>query len=161
MWRSLPRPRDLVYLCNACVLTATNRRHARIEEADILSAEEDYSRFALDALRVEGSPSEDLDNVLLEFAGAEPTLSLSEVTTLLERVTAGMTPNEAVSRLLRANFLGLEVREDVFEYPVGDQGEKKAWVLANRLPGRLGREARVSIHPAFRPYLEVLDDISR
>jgi hypothetical protein len=158
LWRSLPRPRDLVYFCNACVLTATNRRHTRIEEADILSAEEDYSRFALDALRVEGSPSEDLDNVLLEFAGAEATMGVSAVRDLLAEVAVGMSADEAMSRLLRANFLGLEVREGEFEYPIADQGEKKAWVLAKRLGEKLGREPMVSIHPAFRPYLGVSDD---
>jgi hypothetical protein len=158
LWRSLPRPRDLVYLCNACVLTATNRRHHRIEEADILAAEEDYSRFALDALRVEGSPSEDLDNVLLEFAGADPVMPLSTVEKLLREVAVGMSADEAMSRLLRANFLGLEVREAVFEYPLADQGEKKAWVLAKRMADKLGREPMISIHPAFRPYLGVPDD---
>jgi hypothetical protein len=157
LWRSLPRPRDLVYLCNACVLTATNRRHTRIEEADILAAEEDYSRFALDALRVEGSPSEDLDNVLLEFAGAEPTMAVSAVRTLLDDVSVGMSADEAMSRLVRANFLGLEVRDGIFEYPVADQGEKKAWVLAKRMAEKLHREPMMSIHPAFRPYLGVSD----
>lgn len=157
LWRSLPRPRDLVYLCNACVLTATNRRHGRIEAADVTAAEEDYSRFALDALRVEGSSSEDLDDVLLEFAGADSTMPISEVMDLLEGAVASMTADEAFSRLLRANFLGIEVREDVFEYPVADQEEKKARVLAARLGGRLGREPRIRIHPAFRPYLGVLE----
>lgn len=157
LWRSLPRPRDLVYLCNACVLTATNRRHSRIEEADVLLAEEDYSRFALDALRVEGSPSEDLDDVLLEFAGANSTMPLSEVMSLLAEAVAEMTAEDAFSRLLRANFLGIEVREGSFDYPVADQEEKRARVLAGRLGKKLGREARVAIHPAFRPYLGIVD----
>jgi hypothetical protein len=157
LWRSLPRPRDLVYLCNACVLTATNRRHGRIEAADVLLAEEDYSRFALDALRVEGSASEDFDDVLLEFAGADPTMPLSEVVSLLTGAVDSMTAEEAFSRLLRANFLGIEVGDGVFDYPTTDQGEKKARVLASRVAKNFGREAHVAIHPAFRPYLEVKD----
>ncbi|TYP89079.1 hypothetical protein BD833_103236 [Blastococcus xanthinilyticus] len=157
LWRSLPRPRDLVYLCNSCVLTATNRRHNRIEEGDVARAEEDYSRFALDALRVEGSASDDLDDVLLEFAGADSAMPLSEVMALLEGAVSSMTAEEAFSRLLRANFLGIEVRQGEFDYPVTDQGEKKARVLAARLGVKLHREAYVAIHPAFRPYLGVLD----
>ncbi|MBV9869293.1 MAG: hypothetical protein JO214_01495 [Frankiaceae bacterium] len=157
LWRSLPRPRDLVYLCNACVLTATNHRHSRIEEDDVLLAESDYSRFALDALRVEGSPSEDLDDVLLEFAGADAIAPLSEVFAILEQGVSGMTAEEAFSRLLRANFIGIEIGDTIFGYPVTEQEEKKARVLSNRLGGRLSREARVIVHPAFRPYLEIED----
>jgi len=76
---------------------------------------------------------------------------------LLAGAVADMTAEEAFSRLLRANFLGIEVREGIFDYPVADQEEKKARVLAGRLGKRLGREALVSIHPAFRPYLGVID----
>lgn len=158
LWRSLPRPRDLVYLCNACVLTATNHRRSRIEAADILLAEEDYSRFALDALRVEGSPSEELDDILLQFAGAPAVMPMSEVQNLLTQQSTTISSDEAFSLLLRANFLGLEVKPGRFEYPVADQGEKKARVLAARLLSSQGREARVILHPAFRPYLGVDDD---
>jgi hypothetical protein len=156
--RSLPRPRDLVYLANACVLIATNRRHSRIEEGDVLAAEEDYSRFALDALMVEGSPSTELDDLLLEFAGLPPEMPLRDALDILASVATGMSADEAFGLLLRSNFLGIETGEDSFDFPVSEQGQKKAMVLAKRLGVQRGTDARARIHPAFRPYLEISDN---
>jgi len=51
--RILPRPRDIVYFCNAAITTAVNRRHTRIEEDDIFEAERIYSQFSFEALLVE------------------------------------------------------------------------------------------------------------
>ena len=113
LWRSLPRPAsDLVYICNACVLNAINRRHQRIEEQDVLAAQDDYSRFAFDALRVEGASTDELDEVLLGFAGSQPTLFKSEVISVIRAASVAATQDdeETLSRLLRANFFGIEVR---------------------------------------------------
>ncbi|MFD2078715.1 hypothetical protein SAMN05421678_113207 [Actinopolymorpha cephalotaxi] len=158
LWRSLPRPRDLVYLCNSCVLTAINRRRSYVSEEEILAAEVDYSRFAFDALMVEGSTSEELDNVLLEFASADPVMPVSEAKSLISSAAPGSDVDEMFSRLLRANFLGLEVEVDRYDYPAEDQAKKRALVMARKLEKTKRREPRVSVHPAFRPYLEIKDD---
>jgi hypothetical protein len=154
LWRSLPRPRDLVYLSNACILTAANHRRSQIEEADVLAAEQDYSRFALDALMVEGSSSEELDNVLFSFAGADAVMPMSEAISVISEVES-VEPDAMLSRLLRANFLGLEVNEDEYDFPAADAGERRARRLAERLAKERDRETRVTVHPAFRPYLGV------
>lgn len=51
--RILPRPRDIVFLCNAAVALAVNRGHARIEETDIIDAEKQYSQYAFEMIQVE------------------------------------------------------------------------------------------------------------
>jgi hypothetical protein len=158
-WRSLPRPRDLVYLSNACILTAANHRRSRIEEVDVIAAEQDYSRFALDALMVEGSSSEELDDVLFNFAGADAVMSVSDARAAIGEV-AGVDIDATFSRLLRANFLGLEVRDGVFEYPAAEASERRALRLAERMSRDLGREASVTVHPAFRPYLGIQEPSS-
>lgn len=155
LWRSLPRPRDLVYLCNVCVLTAVNHRHARIEEADVLAAEQDYSRFALDALLVEGSSSDELDDILFDFAGVYAVLTLEGALELIGTGRPHVDSDAALSRLLRASFLGLEVGDHIFEYPGAEQNEKRVRQLARRSAARLGRDIRVTVHPAFRPYLGI------
>lgn len=157
LWRSLPRPRDLVYLCNACVLNAINHKNQRIQEVDVLAAQEDYSRFAFDALRVEGATSEELDEVLLQFAGAPHTMPMSEAISLIAE-GSGLSPTDALfSRLIRANFIGLETGEDQFDFPAAEQTERRARVLATKLQKSLAREPRVTVHPAFRPYLGIKD----
>ena len=157
LWRSLPRPRDLVYLCNACVLNAINHKNQRIEEADVLAAQEDYSRFAFDALRVEGATSDELDDVLLQFAGAPHTMPMSEAIELISEGAESSTADALFSKLLRANFIGLETDEDRFDFPAAEQTEKRARVLATRVEKTLSREPRVTVHPAFRPYLGIKD----
>lgn len=157
LWRSLPRPRDLVYLSNACVLNAINHKNQRIEEGDVLAAQEDYSRFAFDALRVEGATSEELDEVLLQFAGAQHTMALSDAMDLIKEGSDSSATEALFSRLIRANFMGLETDDDQFDFPAAEQTEKRARVLASKLEKRLGREPRVTVHPAFRPYLGIKD----
>jgi hypothetical protein len=157
LWRSLPRPRDLVYLCNACVLNAINHKNHRIEEADVIAAQEDYSRFAFDALRVEGATSDELDEVLLQFAGAPHTMPVSEAMSLIADGSASSTTDDLFSKLLRANFIGLETEEDRFEFPAAEQTEKRARVLTSKLQKKIGREPNITVHPAFRPYLGIKD----
>jgi len=83
-------------------------------------------------------------------------MSLTEAREIIE--TAGVTDTDAVfSKLLRATFLGLETDEGEFDYPAAEQTEKRARVLANKLERRSGREPRVTVHPAFRPYLGIKD----
>ena len=68
------------------------------------------------------------------------------------------TPEEeTLSRLLRANFLGIEVAEGVFEYPKSEQEEKVARARSNRLSTQREGPVGFTIHPAFRPYLGIPD----
>ncbi len=70
LWRALRRPRDVIFLANAALSTAINRKHDRISQADFTQAEKTYSQFAVEALLVESEAQGfDLEEVLLSFAG--------------------------------------------------------------------------------------------
>jgi hypothetical protein len=156
LWRVLPRPRDLVYLTNAALLTASNRRHQRVLEEDVRAAENAYSQFAFEALLVESDPDNGLGDLLFEFAGLSATLTPAQLRAALG--TAGGERDEIVGTLLRSSFLGLEVDDDTYEYFSDETSERKHRTLARRLGERRGTPARYRIHPAFRPFLEIVDD---
>lgn len=156
LWRVLPRPRDLVYLTNAALLTASNRRHPRVLEEDIRAAEKAYSQFAFEALLVESDPDKGLADLLFEFAGLSATLTPEQLAAALGSTTGGR--DEMVGTLLRTSFLGLEVDDNTYEYFSDETSERKHRTLAKRLGERRGSPARYRIHPAFRPFLEIVDD---
>jgi hypothetical protein len=54
-------------------------------------------------------------------------------------------------------FLGIETGDGNFDYPEGEPGERRARVLARRFTQQEGRPARLIVHPAFRPYLQIRD----
>lgn len=156
LWRCLPRPRDLIYLCNAAVLHAVNSRRSSVEADDIRAAEEEYSLFAFEALLVESEPHAGLSDLLFEFAGQPATMTEGDLRSLLEPHVRDVDDSRGM--LLRANFLGIEVDDNRFEYPMDETSEKRATVLARRLRQQAAREVRFRVHPAYRPYLEIPDD---
>jgi hypothetical protein len=155
--RVLPRPRDIVYLCNAAVIAAVNRRHECVEEEDILSAEQNYSQFAFEALLVEnGITVEQFEEVLLEFAGADAVLPISEARSSVQ--LAGISADSVdyvIERLKVMSFFGLEVGPERFSYVEGGPDSSRAEALARRYARESAAEARYAIHPAYRKYLEI------
>lgn len=156
LWRCLPRPRDLIYICNAAVLNAVNARRSSVEADDVRAAEEEYSLFAFEALLVESDPHAGLSDLLFEFAGQPATIDESALRALLSPHVPDV--DDTLGTLLRASFLGIEVDEGRFDYPMDETSEQRAMVLARRLKQRWLREARFRVHPAYRPYLEIADD---
>lgn len=158
LWRALPRPRDLINLCNASVMVAVNNRHTKVSETDVLEAQDQYSRFAFEALEVESEPESGLGDTLFEFVGLPATLEPNEVARVLEG--AGREdPEELLRTLLRSSFLGRETDEERFDFFSDEAAERRNEVLAGRLTQRrVGRPSRYRIHPAFRPFLAVEDD---
>lgn len=155
--RVLPRPRDIVYFCNAAVTSAVNQRRDRVEEDDVFRAEKVYSQFAFEALLVEnGITLQEFENILYEFAGAMPVLSMSSVYEILR--SAGVDDqkfDDVVSRLRASSFLGIEVKDGVFDYPDAGQEARRSDVLARKLSELRGAEVKLTIHPAYRAYLEI------
>lgn len=157
LWRILPRPRDIIYFGNAALTTAINRHHSVITQDDIAMADEAYSRFAFEALVVESDAQGfDLEEVLFAFAGVDSTLSEPELQEVLQE--SGADPDETRSWLLRTSFLGVEVGEGKFIHVEGQAEVEKKLRVARRLAGRLHRDHRFRVHPAFRHYLDVRDD---
>lgn len=151
----LPRPRDLVYLCNAAVGYAIDRQHEVIQEDDFLSAEALYSQYAYDALLVEnGVTIPELRDGLLGFLGGPPVMPTDEALGALE---AAGVPKERVrlvfDKLVAVSFFGLETHRDRFTYPEVGTELEKALKQAARLEKDPGRR-RVQIRTAFRTFLE-------
>jgi hypothetical protein len=152
LWRCLPRPRDLIYLCYAALLNAGNARNSEVRELDIIAAEEEYSLFAFEALLVESDPYSGLTDILFEFAGRPATISTAGLHDILS--STNLAPADTVSTLLRASFLGIEISTERFVYPIDENSERRANVLARRHAGT-DRAARYRVHPAYRPYLGI------
>ncbi len=157
--RVLHRPRDLVFLCNAAVLHAVNGRRERIEAKDIIAAERAYSRFAFDALLVEnGITISQLEQVLFEFLYAEQTMSKTDVVAAIRAAAiGGKAPEEILQHLLLLSFLGVEVAEGKFEFADSEETLRRVLVLARKAEDKMGRPPRYTVHPAYRPYLEITD----
>ncbi|MCW2735711.1 hypothetical protein [Nocardioides sp.] len=157
LWRILPRPRDIIYFGNAALTTAINRHHAMITQDDIAMADENYSRFAYEALVVESDAQGfDLEEVLFAFAGLNATLTEKELQDVL--LEASHDPSDTKNWLLRTSFLGIEVREGKFMHVEGQSEVEKKLRVARRSSERSGRPVRFRVHPAFRHYLDVRDD---
>ena len=157
LWRILPRPRDIIYFGNAALTTAINRHHAVVTQDDIAMADENYSRFAYEALVVESDAQGfDLEEVLFAFAGLNATLTEDELQDVL--LESSHEPSETRAWLLRTSFLGIEVREGKFMHVEGQSEVEKKLRVASRSSERSGRPVRFRVHPAFRHYLDVRDD---
>lgn len=158
-WRSLPRPRDIVYLCNAATTAAVNAQHDLVSEKDFLLAEQNYSQWALEALLVEnGITITQLENVLFEFAGSPSIVGRSKALANIRSVVGDAAKADYIlGRLLEVSFLGREVSDDRFAYPEVGPDSRKVDVLSRKLAEHNHAEPRLEIHPAYRPYLEISD----
>lgn len=153
----LPRPRDLIFLCNAAMVVAADRGHERVEEEDFVSAELAYSRFAFEALLVEnGITIELFQRVLFEFLGSAPTFTEDIAKGTIRE--AGVDEEDVIrvfERLKAVSFLGVETTKDGFLFPEFDRDGERARVLAEKYVKASNEPPRVTIHPAYRSYLEI------
>lgn len=158
--RILHRPRDLLVFVKAAITTAVNRKHARVSADDVLSAERQYSQFALDSILVENGISfSELENVLYEFAGCKAILTQDEIMAVLHR--AKVTPekqSKLIQHLCNLTFLGIETHPSDFQFGEDEQETRKNEVLARKLSERTGLPPRFRISPAFCAFLEVAED---
>ncbi len=151
--RVVPRPRDIVFWCNAAIDLAARRGHSVVEREDLLDSEAVYSHHAVEALQVElGSLVDDPESLVHAFFGANETLSEAEV---YDRLASGRIHDAdaevVLAHLIGFTFLGVQLPAGSIEY-------------ANdiHLAGRLIAVARAArqgatyvLHPAFRRYLEI------
>ena len=158
--RCLPRPRDLIYFCNAMTSIAANRRSERIDESDVLAGELLYSQFAFEALLVEnGVTISEIESVLYEFAGEAAFQTESSVLATIERAgPRSASATEVLERLKALSFLGVETAPGRFEFADGGQSSNRREALARRTAREGAADPRLSIHPAYRAYLEIQED---
>jgi hypothetical protein len=131
---SLPRPRDLIYLVKTALQFAVNRGHIRIEEKDLISAEEQYSRFALDSLLVEsGTRVQRLDELIYEFVGGPEIVTSKDIARAMEKVSIPVEMlGAAIETLCEITFLGLEVGPGRFAYMYDEDSTTKLNVMARK-----------------------------
>jgi hypothetical protein len=154
----LPRPRDLVYLVKAALEFAVNRDHGRIDEKDLLSAQQQYSHFALDSVLSEATPRfPEMDDLLLEFAGGPEIVDLDRIKVGMRK--AGIDEHrvgETVDLLIQLTFLGPETAPGRFVFVYDEDVSMKVHVMARNVAEQSGTAPRYRIHPAFHSFLEVL-----
>jgi hypothetical protein len=159
--RILPRPRDLIVFAKAAITTAINRKHSKITADDILTAEKQYSQYAIDSILVENGISiPELETLIYEFAGARSIVTRDAVDQNLQR--AGIAEsmwNTVVEHLCGLTFLGVEVKQDDFRFADDEQEARKDAVRARNVAEALGRPPRYKINPAFCAFLEIDENV--
>jgi hypothetical protein len=155
--RILKRPRDLLFFVKAAISTAVNRRHAVVNEIDILEAEKQYSQFAIDSILVENGISvKQLENMIYEFVGASEILTEDEIFKLIGGIEKNLENLKyVVKHLCDLTFLGVEVKPGEFRFADDLADSLKNSVLAQHLLQLRPGPARYKINPAFWAFLEV------
>jgi hypothetical protein len=154
---TLPRPRDLLFLCRAAIQHAVSSRHASVEEKDVLAGERLYSQFAFEAVAVETELRfERVDEVLLEFAGMSAELSEPEVRDVLRAARVDSERQaDVIDELRNVSFLGVQIGDDTFSYADEEREKRRVDVLAKRHAEATGSPRTFRVHPAFWSYLEL------
>ena len=154
---TLPRPRDLIFLVKAALEFAVNRGHGRIDESDLLSAQLEYSRFALNSLVAEGAPRiPEIDDLLLEFARAREVVDGEDIKVAMRR--AGISEirlAEIVDLLTELTFLGPETSPDRFDFINDEDSLMKTRVMARNFSEEVGRPTHYRVNPPFHAFLEI------
>ena len=153
----LKRPRDIIFFVSAAVTTAINKGHTRIDRADILDAEKQYSQHAFDSVNVENTLLDiNLKDVIFGFVGMSAILTKREV---LESLQFAKVSDEMIEPTIDAlhdlTFLGLEVAEDRFVFSEVPEDSRKNKILAQRFADKRKQGERFQIHKAFRAFLEI------
>jgi hypothetical protein len=154
---AFPRPRDLLYFARAAIDTALTRRHGRVEEDDVLKAEHTYSQFAFEAMRVETEiEGVDVDELLLQFAGAAPVLEESEVKRYI--LAAGGEGNEerVIERLRDVAFLGVQTAEDTFVFSDDPRIKRRTDILTAKFQSK-ERPPCLRVNRALWAFLEIAE----
>lgn len=153
----LPRPRDLIFLVKASLEFAVNRGHGRIEESDMLSAQSQYSHFALNSVLTEATPRvQEIDDLLLEFAGGAEIVDTDQIKVALRKAGISETRiGEIVDLLTELTFLGPEIATGRFEFIYDEDDLAKTRVMARNLSDQNAAPARYRVNPAFHAFLEI------
>lgn len=154
--RVLPRPRDILTLCNSAIDAAVRRRHQRVEEQDVLDAEVVYSQFAFEAIQVESVGTEwPVEELLYAFAGCPRRLEEADALDLVAAAVGGEAGRTVVEHLVGLSFLGVETSAERFEY-AEDPGDLRRLLALSAGYGRTAeRPPQYEVHPAFHAYLGI------
>ena len=159
MERILPRPRDLVIFVKSAIEKAVNRNHVKVEAADLIEAEKDYSQHALETILVEnGIRFGSLEKILYEFAGANEFVTERELKTFFSKADVSDSDvDQLIAHLCELSFLGLEVAANDFRFAEDAQDYQKLKAQKRKYHGIGGGVLRYSINKPFWAFLEIKD----
>lgn len=152
----LPRPRDIVFFCNAAVGRAIDRGHDTVLEDDFVSALGDYSQYAFEALLVEnGVTVPEMEDALLAFVDTPEVASRADRAAALRSLDFAEERIEPLLEKLSAmSFFGLETQPGCFTFPEVGSDMAAARARVRRMEPEVGLQ-RLSIHPAFHEFLGI------
>jgi hypothetical protein len=158
--RVLPRPRDLLFLINSAMANAVNAGHQQVLDDDIRNAEQSYSRFAFEAALVANSITTDkLEELLYEFVGTSAVVTEDDIGSALARAgIAAEVKTDVIAHLISLQFIGREIGEGRFSYESEGPKARVTAVLARKAAEARGGVKRYRIHPAFCPFLEIVEN---
>lgn len=153
--RVFPRPRDLLIFISKAKDTAVARGHARIEEADLLEAHEQYSKWVLSSLFVEnGVTQEQMEDFIYQLAGNTQIVSKDSIIIAMQLASIDSSLDEKVDyfidHLVALSILAREISTDKFIFEYDLNVSKRNKIFASKTPSQ-----RFKIHNALLPVLEL------
>ena len=166
--RSLPRPRDVLNLCQKAIDQAQRNGHEYVTAEDILDGEKSFSEALFYAVSSEfRGLYPDLEEVLLEYAGAAEKLSWSEFGEIAQRaidnnggIVVKWVDGEDVSShylaevLFKIGLIGLSREWTSSAHFCNGRSFSETWGVVSPNP-------TVHIHPAFAQCLEISEAVLR
>ncbi len=154
--RIIPRPRDIIYWCNAALNNASDNRHTIIEQEDILLAEEEYSQYATESLLSELiARVPNAEAFLYNFIRASKILTYNQVRKFARTAKIPEEQIPGVIELLTdTSFLGQEVRPETFAFNL-EEGRKRAIQAQARNTAKQVKQVRFLINVPYHAFLEI------
>jgi hypothetical protein len=154
----------MLYLANASITNAVNRRRDQVQPQDVKDARLAYSTYAFDSLLVEGEPDlPQMESILYEFAASPSIQTESQV---LERIRRGLgrkparSETNVLTQLLELSFLGFQSAGVQPVYVDNPAELARARAIAHARLNAAPSEMQYSVHPAFRPFLEITETLA-
>lgn len=150
--RTFLRPRDILNLVRKCIQISVSRKHERVEQSDIQTAEQEFSEDMLNELRYEmRDVFPNFKEPLLVFMGTEKYISMDEIELLFSDTNIKIDSiSELINILLWFSFLGVKVKDDeLYAYKFLYNIDKLKTYIKEAKSG----ENVYCIHPAFRAAL--------
>ena len=166
--RSLPRPRDVLNLCQKAIDHAQRNGHTFVTAQDILDGEKSFSEALFYSVSSEFKGLyPDLEVVLIEFAGVPETINWSDFEDLAQRAIRNngamldnwvegeeVTPHFLAEVLFRISLVGLSREWTSPVHFCNGRSFSETWGLVSANPV-------VHIHPAFAQFLETSEAVLR
>ena len=165
---SLPRPRDVLNLCQKAIDHAQRNGHPYVTAQDILDGEKSFSEALFYSVSSEFKGLyPDLEEVLIEFAGVPEKTFWNEFGTIAEKAIRDngaivvkwaegkdITPHFMAEVLFRIGLIGLSREWTSPAHFCNGRSFSETWALVSANPV-------VHIHPAFAQFLEISEAVLR